>query len=127
MLWIASIEPAACRIKTRPLTIAQSGYILARMRFEILLAPEAVEDLKRLKANVRATIRDIIERHLRHAPAATSKSRIRRLRGLRRPQYRVRAGEIRIFYDIPGGTAEILAVVTKSEAEAWLEQFESGK
>ena len=97
------------------------------MRFEILLAPEAVEDLKRLKANVRATIRDIIERHLRHAPAATSKSRIRRLRGLRRPQYRVRAGEIRIFYDISGGTAEILAVVTKSEAEAWLEQFGSGK
>ena len=33
-----------------------SGYNLARMRFEIVLAPEAVEDLRRLKAGYRAAV-----------------------------------------------------------------------
>jgi mRNA-degrading endonuclease RelE of RelBE toxin-antitoxin system len=93
------------------------------MAFEIVLAPEAVEDLRALKANVRAAVRRALEIHLRHEPSKTSRSRIKRLRGLRRPQYRLRLGEARVFYDISGSTVEILAIVTKSEAEAWLRQF----
>lgn len=100
-----------------------SGYILAKMPFVIILAPEAVEDLKRLKANVRAEVRAALEAHLRHAPTRVSRSRIKRLRGLRRPQYRLRVGEVRIFYDTNETTVEILAIVTKSEAEAWLASF----
>jgi mRNA interferase RelE/StbE len=45
------------------------------------------------------------------------------LRGLRRPQYRVRVGEVPVFYDVSGTTVEILAIVAKSEAESWLAQF----
>lgn len=93
------------------------------MPFEIVLAPEAVEDLRALKANLRASVRDAIETHLRHAPAKTSRSRIKRLRGHRRPQYRLRVGEVRVFYDVSGETVEILAIVAKSEAESWLVQF----
>ncbi len=93
------------------------------MAFEIVLAPEAIEDLRALRANVRATVRAALETHLRHEPARTSRSRIKRLRGLRRPQYRLRVGEVRVFYDISGTAVEILAIVTKSEAVAWLEQF----
>jgi mRNA interferase RelE/StbE len=93
------------------------------MAYEIVLAPEAVEDLRALRANVRAAVRTALEIHLRHEPGKTSRSRIKRLRGLRRPQYRLRVGEARVFYDISGSTAEILAIVTKSEAEAWLRQF----
>lgn len=52
-----------------------------------------------------------------------SRSRIKRLRGVRRPQYRLRVGDVRIFYDISEATVEILAIVSKSEAEAWLAQF----
>src|SRR5712691_5180714 len=89
------------------------------MPFEIVLAPEAVEDLRRLTANVRATVRAALETHLRHEPEKTSRSRIKRLRGLRRPQYRLRLGEVRVFYDVSGTTAEVLALVTKSEAESW--------
>jgi mRNA interferase RelE/StbE len=51
-----------------------------------------------------------------------SRSRIKRLRGLRRPQYRLRVDEVRVFYDVSGTTVEILAVVAKSEADSWLAQ-----
>jgi mRNA interferase RelE/StbE len=95
------------------------------MPFDIVLAPEAVEDLKRFKANVRSELRSALEIHLRHEPAKTSRSRIKRLRGLNRPQYRLRVGEVRIFYDVSGSTVEILAIVSKSEAQQWLAQFAS--
>lgn len=92
------------------------------MRFEILLAPEAIQDLKHLKAHDRAEVRDAIEVHLRHQPTKTSKSRIKRLRGISRPQYRLRVGEIRIFYDVTKNVVEILAIVAKSESAEWLEK-----
>ena len=95
------------------------------MSFAIVLAPEAVEDLRRLAASVRATVRIALETHLRHEPEKTSRSRIKRLRGILRPQYRLRVGEVRVFYDVSGTTVEILAIVAKSEAELWLAQFAS--
>ena len=93
------------------------------MPFAIVLAPEAVEDLKKLKASVRADVRTAVETHLRHEPEKVSRSRIKRLRGLRKPQYRLRVGEVRIFYDVTETTVEILAIVTKSEAKSWLAVF----
>ncbi len=95
------------------------------MQFDIVLAPEAVEDFRRLTANVRATVRSALETHLRREPEKTSRSRIKRLRGLRHPQYRLRVDEVRVFYDISGTTVEVLAIVTKSEAAPWLAQFGS--
>ena len=101
----------------------QSGYNLARMRYEIVLAPEAMEDLQGLRANVRAEVQDVLEQHLRGEPTKTSKSRIKRLQGLSRPQYRLRVGdEIRVFYDVTEDTVEVLAIVAKSEADNWLER-----
>jgi mRNA interferase RelE/StbE len=97
------------------------------MVFAIVLAPEAVEDLGRLSANVRAIVRKALETHLRHEPEKTSRSRIKRLRGLRRPQYRLRVGEVRVFYDVSGRTVEVLAIVSKSEADSWLEQLANQK
>jgi len=93
------------------------------MPFAIVLAPEAVEDLKRLKAAVRGTVKDAMETHLRHEPEKTSRSRIKRLRGLSRPQYRLRVSDIRVFYDVAEGIVEVLAIVPKSETAAWLAQF----
>ena len=93
------------------------------MRFEIVLAPEAVADLRRLKANLRASVREALETHLRHEPTKTSRSRIKRLRGFSRPQYRLRVNEVRVFYDVSGPAVEVLAIVAKSEAESWLAQF----
>lgn len=95
------------------------------MPFDIILAPEAVEDFKRLKAHVRSAVRGALEIHLRHEPEKASRSRIKKLRGLRRPQYRLRVDDVRVFYDVSGANVEILAIVAKSEAESWLAQFGS--
>jgi mRNA interferase RelE/StbE len=97
------------------------------MRFEILLAPEAVEDLRRLKARQRTAVREALETHLRHEPTKTSRSRIKRLRGMARPQYRLRVEEVRVFYDVSGLTVEVLAVVPKLEAESWLARYGNPK
>jgi mRNA-degrading endonuclease RelE of RelBE toxin-antitoxin system len=93
------------------------------MAFVIFLAPEAVEDLARLKANVRSEVRGALDAHLRHEPTKLSRSRIKRLRGLRKPQYRLRVGDVRIFYDVTETTVEILAIVSKLEAQSWLGRF----
>jgi mRNA interferase RelE/StbE len=78
------------------------------MRYDILMAPEAVADLNDLKANVRAVVRDAIEEHLRHQPAKASKSRIKKLRGFSRPQYRLRIGDTRVFFDVTRSVVEVL-------------------
>jgi mRNA-degrading endonuclease RelE of RelBE toxin-antitoxin system len=93
------------------------------MPFDVVLAPEAVEDLKRIKAHVQAEVLRALEKHLRHEPDKTSRSRIKRLRGLRRPQYRLRVGDVRVFYDVSGPTVEVLAIVAKSEVPSWLARF----
>ena len=90
------------------------------MRYDIVLAPVAARQLRSLRAHVRGEVRDAIERHLRFEPQKLSQSRIKRLRGLARPQYRLRIGEVRVFYDVEENRVEILAVVDKGEAAAWL-------
>lgn len=89
------------------------------MRREIIFAPEAVQDLKRLSARDRSTIRDAIERYLRHDADQARGSRVKRLRGLSQPQYRLRVEEFRVFYDVTDDAVEVLAVVPKSGTSAW--------
>src|SRR5580704_5076288 len=91
------------------------------MQYDLLLAPEADEDPANLKANARAAVRDSIERYLRHQPTKATKSRTKRLQGLAHPQYRLRVGDnIRVFYDVTAEVVQVLAIVAKSEAAAWL-------
>ena len=72
---------------------------------------------------MRALVRNVIEQHLRHEPTKASKSRIKRLRGFFRPQYRLRASDdVRVYYDVIDKTFELLAIGLKSEAKAWLEK-----
>ena len=102
------------------MTLFNSGHIIARMRHEIVLAPQAVQDLGRLKAKLRSEVKSGMETHLRHEPTKTSRSRIKRLRGLSRPQYRLLIRDVRVFYDVSVGTVEVLAIVSKRDADAWL-------
>ena len=91
------------------------------MPFAIVLAPEAVKSLRKLSAHIRVEVKDALEVHLRHEPTKVSKSRIKRLRGLSQPQFRLRVGDIRVFYDVTEATVEVLAIIGKAEAQGWLD------
>lgn len=68
-------------------------------------------------------MRDAIETHLRYQPTRTSRSRIKRLEGVAHPRYRLRVGDIRVFYDLVSQEVRILAVISKADAAEWLAQF----
>lgn len=70
----------------------------------------------------RTGVTKALEVHLTHEPTKVSKNRIKRLRGLSQPQYRLRVGDIRVFYDVTETKVEVLAIVTKAEAQAWLDE-----
>ncbi len=93
------------------------------MRYEIILAPEAIEDLNELSAHDRATVKSALEIHLRHEPTKVSKSRIKRLRGLSKPQFRLRVDKFRIFYDVAESSVNVLAIISKEETTQWLKEF----
>ncbi len=92
------------------------------MAYEIILAPEAIQDLQRLRAVDRSGITTAIETHLRHQPRKESKTRIKRLRGLRQPEYRLRVDDFRVYYDVAAPEVHILAVVAKHLTYEWLEK-----
>jgi mRNA-degrading endonuclease RelE of RelBE toxin-antitoxin system len=80
-----------------------------------------------LKANLRAKVKDGLKTHLRHEPTKTSRSRIKRLRGLSRPQYRIRIEDVRVFYDVTGSKVEVVAIIEKSEVDKWLAKLKGPK
>jgi Cytotoxic translational repressor of toxin-antitoxin stability system len=92
------------------------------VRYEILVAPDAGNQLAALSAHTRSEVRGGIELHLRFEPTKVSKSRIKRLRGFDQPQYRLRVGEIRVFYDVTDTEVHVLAIVEKAGAQAWLDE-----
>jgi mRNA-degrading endonuclease RelE of RelBE toxin-antitoxin system len=92
------------------------------MAFDIVLAPGAVAALKNLPVPARAGVIKALGVHLTHEPTKISRSRIKRLRGLSQPQYRLRVGDIRVFYDVTETQVHVLAIVTKAEAQAWLDE-----
>ena len=93
------------------------------MKYGILFAPEAVQDFKRLSARDRSIVKEAIEKHLRHEPQKMSKSRIKKLQGISRPQYRLRVDEIRVYYDVAEAKVQVLAIIPKSKAAEWLEEI----
>jgi mRNA-degrading endonuclease RelE of RelBE toxin-antitoxin system len=90
------------------------------MHYEIVLSPEAVSDLRGLRAPDRKTVKEALEAHLRFEPTKASRARIKRLRALSRPQFRLRVEDFRVFYDVVEGEVRVLAIVPKAEAGAWL-------
>lgn len=92
------------------------------MGYKITFAPEAQDDYRRLGAYHPAAVRDAINKQLLHEPTRESKSRIKRLRNMAKPQYRLRAGDIRVFYDVSGLDVEVLGIVEKECADGWLDR-----
>jgi len=93
------------------------------MKYRVVFTQEARGDYRDLPARTRAEVGDAINRHLLHEPTRVSRSRIKRLRGTRRPQYRLRVGDVRVFYDVREGEVDVLAIAEKSEASKWLKRI----
>ena len=74
-----------------------------------------------LSVPVRSGVEKALEVHLTHEPTKVSKSGIKKLRGLSQPHYRLRVADIRVFYDATETQVQVLAVVSKTEAQAWLD------
>ena len=92
------------------------------MAHEIIFSPEAIEDLQRLRAVDRSSIIAAIRTHLRHEPGKESRTRIKRLRGLRQPEYRLRVDDFRVYYDLSEEAVHILSVLAKQQTYQWLEE-----
>ena len=63
-----------------------------------------------------------MEVHLRHEPMKPSKTRIKGLWGLAQPQYWLRVGDIRVFYDVEGPSVLVLGIVFNPDAGQWLRE-----
>ena len=94
------------------------------MAFRIVFVDKAIEDLRRLSAFHRGIVKDAIQEHLCHQPALVSKSRIKKLEGIESPEFRLRVGELRVFYDIVGNDVVVLNVMSKEESLPWLRELE---
>jgi mRNA interferase RelE/StbE len=85
----------------------------------IVITDNAKEDFNELD-RCRTMARDGLRTHLTHEPTKESKSRIKRLRDLRHPQFRLRVGEMRVFYDVAGTDVVVLAIMSKEKTLQWL-------
>ncbi len=92
------------------------------MRYEIDFTREASEDMRGLHAHVRSAVLDTIKKRLRYEPLNVTQTSVKRLRDLESPQFRLRVGDVRVFYDVAGSRVLIHAIVRKSEAAEWLRE-----
>jgi mRNA interferase RelE/StbE len=91
--------------------------------YSIEFDPQAVDDLKRMRAFDRATVLETVERMLSANPTLVSRSRIKRLRGLDSPQYRLRVGDCRVFYDVDAHVVYVLRVLAKDVVDDYLREM----
>ena len=93
------------------------------MKHAVKLDPAALADLRTLRAYDRRAVIDMIERVLTTTPTQVSKSRIKRLRGLDSPQYRLRVGDVRVMYDVIGSDVYVLRVLSKAAVGEYLREM----
>jgi mRNA interferase RelE/StbE len=93
------------------------------LKYEIDLDHAAIEDLQTIRAFDRRKIMDTIERVLSANPTQLSKSRIKRLRGLDSPAYRLRVDEFRVFYNVEESLVHVLRVLKKADVNQYLKEI----
>ena len=95
--------------------------------YEIVLKRSAIADMDGLRKHYATKIADAMAKHLEFEPTKESRSRIKRLRGLVNPDYRLRVGDYRVFYsvDVDACRVDVLRVMHKDETRAYYEELES--
>jgi len=92
------------------------------MSHEIVLTNTAKKHYRALDARSRARLGKGLEAYLSHEPMKVSRSRIKRLREMEHPEYRLRLDPYRVFYDVAGQTVVVLAIVPKDATAKWLDK-----
>jgi mRNA-degrading endonuclease RelE of RelBE toxin-antitoxin system len=80
------------------------------MPFQIVITPNAQQDLKALRAYDQRTILQEIRTQLTHEPTRVSRSRIKKLTQPAISQYRLRVGEFRVYYDVDEVSQHVIVV-----------------
>lgn len=95
------------------------------MAYRIMLKASAIADLDALRKYDATRIADAMDMHLRQNPTKESKSRIKRLRGISNPDYRLRVGEYRIFYvvDEVARRVDVLRVMHKDQTLSYYKEL----
>ena len=93
------------------------------MKHEIVLTDTAKEHYHGLDARARSLIKKGLRDHLTHESMKLSRSRIKRLREMEHPEYRLRLDPYRVFYDVSDQVVVVLAIVPKDRTAEWLEQY----
>ena len=93
------------------------------MNYEIVLTDTAKAHYAGMDARSRAMVKKGIQDHLAHEPIKLSRSRIKCLREMEHPEYRLRLDPYRVFYDVTGSTVVVLAIVPKKETTEWLNKY----
>ena len=94
--------------------------------YAIVLKRGAIEDLDRLRKYDATQIADAMEKHLAHEPTKESRGRIKRLRGLSDPDYRLRVADYRVFYSVRERErrVDVLRIMHKDETREYYEELE---
>lgn len=93
--------------------------------YEIVLKRSAIADLDGMQKYYATQIADAMEKHLQHEPTKVSKTRIKRLRGISNPDYRLQVGEYRAFYtvDEDARRVEVLRIMHKNETQSYYKEL----
>ena len=93
--------------------------------YAIILKRSAMADLDALRKYDATRIADAMERHLQRNPTRESKSRIKRLRGISNPDYRLRVGDYRVFYTVDehARRVDVLRVMHKDQTLTYYKEL----
>ena len=93
--------------------------------YTIFLKRSAIAHLDRLRKYDATQIANAMERHLQHDPTKETKSRIKRLRGISNPDYRLRVGDYRVFYvvDEDSRRVDVLRVMHKNQTVLYYKEL----
>jgi mRNA interferase RelE/StbE len=90
------------------------------MPYEIRYSDEASAALEKLRKFDATAILSQISDMLAVNPTLESKARVKKLRQPAPAQYRLRVGEFRVFYDVEAQHINVLRILSKLEAIAYL-------
>lgn len=92
-------------------------------RFKILFSPSAQREIEELEVDDALQLAKDVKTYLEASPLPFGKTRIKKLTGFTPPLYRLRSGNLRVYYRIISKEVVILAVTHKKDSERLLKRF----